>query len=1134
MLITAIFIFTPSITYGATSPYDIEQTVKDNWNKTYGHKTYDMTSGKNIVYDIYSTKYTPGGYQIISKNFGNGSKQYINFQGWAILFGYKHHTSTNHETYIVAKKTSGSSGIGTTKIYGTIPINISATEDLEYNNQGPNSVYNECPSYATNKDNQYDCNFRYDNVGFNAYLPLDELFPKPEEHASWTLYLVKRVDSHIVYTPLVLPFYFGNKEYYGGQISLSSGINTNNLQMIGTYVLRRSYPRQPASEVINQLGSNRYFSTNSFYERVSSDETETTIWYGVKSHHDNNATKWANTAYWLFGGTQATIEYIPENQPPTHIEHSISNHEYRNGDDYWVKEDDSFDIRLRQRDPESGNRFQYVRLAGYGVDARSQHDFLQSDTHNYHWDTDPNVVINSAKREENTQYGKVKWNVTAKTHGHSYNVLYYYTDRAGNNTGPYYTDTGMNVKVDGRVPEHNSNEVSGHRYQNGNDYWTRPNDSVDIRIRQYDPHSGNKTQYLSLLGSGLEVRSEHLYYEESTYNRHFWTSSHVSIDAANREENTEYGKIKWTVTPKTHGHQYDIRYYFTDNVNNRFTDYVDTGKNLRVDGVGPQHLQEEITDHRYQNGSTYWIRPNDVVNVILRADDPHSGLKETGLSTGGGSDRSVALHSWNGSSTNINHAVTSSHFSILSVERTYMSGSTKEVTFRVKGNTHGASHIIRHRYKDNVDNLSDGDAYGWSSATKTLAVDGQAPNVQYRNISDTSYFENRGWSVNPIEVRLKFSDGHSGHKRSRYAWTQSTNTPSSWSSWTTSSNYVVSTSGYGQWYLHVQAEDNVGNIVTLYKGPYRFNDAPNADFTANPNPTDRITDVTFTDASSDPNGNSLSWDWDYRKKGSSSWNNMSNATNPTFRFNDLGTFEVRLTVTDIHGASDSTIKEIVVNNLDPVADFNLDKSEYFIGDTVNVTGAASDPEGDSLTYDYSIKAPDGVVTNKNTPNFSFVFDQVGNYEITLVVEDEYGAQDTIIKIVYVQQLTLTGYTDHTPEWQAIHQEKGNLPHQYYSGETILLRAEITDYTANYVEATLTGRLVNGNIYTRTVTLTKQSNTVYVGEINGEDFVEQYPLRNGNVTIDFEVEYINGQIRNDTVTIEIIGNALSAFSLHRLY
>ena len=157
LLIVGFIIFKPLTPLAAYSPHSVETSVKNGWSSNYGYKYDNMRNGNNIVYDVYSKKYTSGGYQIVNKNFGNGSQPYLNFQGWAINFGYKHHTSSNHDTYIVARKISGSSGVGTTKIYKTDHINISATEEVEYNNQG-SGIWNRCADGATKKDNILDCN----------------------------------------------------------------------------------------------------------------------------------------------------------------------------------------------------------------------------------------------------------------------------------------------------------------------------------------------------------------------------------------------------------------------------------------------------------------------------------------------------------------------------------------------------------------------------------------------------------------------------------------------------------------------------------------------------------------------------------------------------------------------------------------------------------------------------------------------------------------------------------------------------------------------------------------------------------------------------------------------------------------
>jgi hypothetical protein len=611
ILVMLVIFLIGTSTINAYSPHDVESTVRNNWNKTYGYKSNNKRSGTNIVYDVYLNKYFNGGYRIINKNFGKGTQPYINFRGWAINFGYKRHTSSNHDTYIVAQNTSTRE----VKIYKTDHLNLSATEDVEYNNQGP-GVYNECPASATKKDNQLDCNMRYDSVGFDAYLPLNDLFPDITKSYTYNLFLVKKVDNHIVYTQLILPFDFDKHSYQGGEIDLTSGVNANKLRMIGYDVIRRTGPRSgdPGWE-------NRYFVKDKVYTRVATDETQTTIWYGV----NDNGTHWASSVYWQFGGDQAQLKFIPDNKPPDHISHSMT-YTYKDGNNYFVQPNTDVKITLRQKDPESGNYAQNLRLYGNSVDVRSQHQFVSSDVnHNNHWQKNNNILISSAKRLENTSYGKVEWNVIPKTHGHSYDIQYYYEDKAKNSIG--YNSTGMKLRVDGKAPTINSAEIKNAQYVNGNDYWVQPNHSVNITFRQYDPDSGNKEQNIRLAGSGTEVRSNHDFHQSSsTHNNHWIKSDHLIINSAKRLENTSYGKVEWNVIPKTHGHSYDVQYWFRDNVNNETNGYIDTDKNIRVDGQAPTVIYRNP-----QDTNSFMNRPwsTDIVEVRLKYSDPDSGYKRS-------------------------------------------------------------------------------------------------------------------------------------------------------------------------------------------------------------------------------------------------------------------------------------------------------------------------------------------------------------------------------------------------------------------------------------------------------------------------------------------------------------------------
>ncbi|MGE6755952.1 hypothetical protein ACQKFO_21360 [Rossellomorea sp. NPDC071047] len=293
----------------AASPHAVESSVSNAWNSgnvKLGSKSNSWTGGTRLVYDVYSSKYQSNGWEIQSRNFTGTTKKYLKFSGWAVLAGYKRHTSSNQSTHIVLKKTSGSSGVGTTKIYNTIPISIDATEDLEYNNQG-SGVWNECSASATNKNNT-TCNMRYEDVGFTAYIPLDEIFASQKEDAEWKLYIVKRVDNQIVYSSLIVPFEFSALSYNTGKVDLSSGTNTRLLRMNDYPVIRRDYPRQSASSAPNV-----YFTNGNYYTSIDMEESKTAVWYGVNY---GGAKKWANTVYWTFGGSQAVLSYTP---PPLNI-----------------------------------------------------------------------------------------------------------------------------------------------------------------------------------------------------------------------------------------------------------------------------------------------------------------------------------------------------------------------------------------------------------------------------------------------------------------------------------------------------------------------------------------------------------------------------------------------------------------------------------------------------------------------------------------------------------------------------------------------------------------------------------------------------------------------------------------------
>uniref|UniRef100_UPI00191D40DC hypothetical protein n=1 Tax=Aeromonas sp. Ne-1 TaxID=1675689 RepID=UPI00191D40DC len=80
--------------------------------------------------------------------------------------------------------------------------------------------------------------------------------------------------------------------------------------------------------------------------------------------------------------------------------------------------------------------------------------------------------------------------------------------------------------------------------------------------------------------------------------------------------------------------------------------------------------------------------------------------------------------------------------------------------------------------------------------------------------------------------------------------------------------------------------------------------------------------------------------------------------NPTKVLNKKKTWNIRLTVTDDDGATNSITKSPVVSNRNPVADFTYSPtSSIYNNTTITFTDKSSDPDGDTLTYKWEYQEP---------------------------------------------------------------------------------------------------------------------------------------------------------------------------------
>lgn len=202
----------------------------------------------------------------------------------------------------------------------------------------------------------------------------------------------------------------------------------------------------------------------------------------------------------------------------------------------------------------------------------------------------------------------------------------------------------------------------------------------------------------------------------------------------------------------------------------------------------------------------------------------------------------------------------------------------------------------------------------------------------------------------------------------------------------TSTNTVIATtSPVGAFHVAMGGQANIPPIANA--GP---------DQTAHPG-----TPVTLDGTgSSDPDGHTpLSFSWQILEKPAGSAATLSDPSlaMPSFTPDVLGDYVIQLVVTDSRGLSSApdTVK-ISTFNTAPTAAAGPDQAIIQIGTTVQLDGSQSfDLDGDPFTFSWAlIQKPEGsaaVLSNPTVPNPTFVADVHGDYVISLLVTDSFGA-----------------------------------------------------------------------------------------------------------------------------------------------
>lgn len=114
---------------------------------------------------------------------------------------------------------------------------------------------------------------------------------------------------------------------------------------------------------------------------------------------------------------------------------------------------------------------------------------------------------------------------------------------------------------------------------------------------------------------------------------------------------------------------------------------------------------------------------------------------------------------------------------------------------------------------------------------------------------------------------------------------------------------------------------------TNYTGYFKIvvNKPPVANFVFTPNPSNRLVPTEFTCTSYDPEGQVLTRHWEWRRQGHINWTAFGgNFVNPIMQFTTLDDHQVKLTVTDPEGLSDSLIRTVPMENFAPIAGLTIE------------------------------------------------------------------------------------------------------------------------------------------------------------------------------------------------------------------
>ncbi len=181
---------------------------------------------------------------------------------------------------------------------------------------------------------------------------------------------------------------------------------------------------------------------------------------------------------------------------------------------------------------------------------------------------------------------------------------------------------------------------------------------------------------------------------------------------------------------------------------------------------------------------------------------------------------------------------------------------------------------------------------------------------------------------------------------------------------------------------------SVSEVITINKAPViDFNTDENCISNNSEKPIKFINKSESTDSI-------VSWRWDFDDPGSGA-NNISSETNPTHYYTSAGSYYVSLQATDNNGCVGLKDIKFSFGNL-PHSDFVWNSECFHEGQSIELTNKSTIKVGILDKYKWNIRSSD-MSEESDSENVSILFNNPGDYLVSLVVETNFGCLDSVEK-----------------------------------------------------------------------------------------------------------------------------------------